>query len=97
MGMAMADAGRSSIHRMSTSDVRDTFGDTVNRVVYTEEPVVIERRGRPVVALISYRAFEAFERFLDSLEDHMDAQEIMKAGEESTVDWEEFKGGAAAK
>ena len=89
--------GLVSANRMSTSDVRDTFGDTVNRVVYTEEPVVIERRGRPVVAMISYRAFEAFERFLDSLEDHMDAQEILKAGEEPTVGWEEFKTGGPAE
>ena len=88
--------GVESAKRMSTSDVRESFGDTVNRVAYTEEPVVIERRGRPLVALISYRAFVAFERFLDSLEDQIDAQAILKAGEESTVEWEEFKAGGSA-
>ena len=79
--------------RLTASQVRQDFGETVSRVAYSDEPVVIERRGRPLVALISFRAYEAFERFVEAAEDHIDAEAAMKTAGEETLDFDGFMEG----
>ena len=60
----------------SASEIRRDFAERVNRVAYTDESVVIERRGRPLAALISYKAYRMFQAFMDSIQDEMDAEAL---------------------
>lgn len=41
-----------SVIHMSVADVKRRFADVIGRVVYGGDRVVVERRGRPVVAIV---------------------------------------------
>lgn len=60
---------------IGASEARDVFSDLVSRVAYAHERVVIERRHKPVAALISMEELELFERLLQEHEDRLDAAE----------------------
>lgn len=46
------------VKTISTAEARASFGDVVNRVFYTKEPVVVEKKGRPVAVIISPELFQ---------------------------------------
>jgi prevent-host-death family protein len=48
--------------RLNTADLRAHISDTVNRVAYGRERVLLTRRGRPLVALVSLADLEFLER-----------------------------------
>lgn len=50
------------VKTLSTADARASFSDVLNSVYYTKEPVVVERKGRPVAVIISPEEYEAFQR-----------------------------------
>lgn len=50
------------VRRISTAAARASFGDMLNSVYYTKEPVIVEKKGRPVAVLISPDDYAAFER-----------------------------------
>ena len=56
-------------------DIRSKLADTINRVVYQGERVVVERRGKGVVALVSMEDLESLER----MEDEKLTAEALKA------------------
>jgi prevent-host-death family protein len=60
---------------IGASEARDVFSDLVSRVAYAHERIVIERRQKPVAALISMEELELFERLLEEHEDRLDAAE----------------------
>jgi prevent-host-death family protein len=64
---------------IGASEARDVFSELVSRVAYTHERVVIERRHKPMAALISVEEFELFERLLEDYEDRLDAAEADRA------------------
>lgn len=66
--------GATSITAM---ELRDRIGDVLNRVLYNGERIVIERRGRPVAAIISMADLE----YLERLEDERDAEILRLARE----------------
>ena len=37
---------------LGATKARDTFGDTLNRVAYGKERIVLTRRGKPIAALV---------------------------------------------
>ena len=59
----------------SIVDIRNNLADTLNRVAYTGERIVLERRGKPVAAIVS---IEDLAR-LEQLEDHADLRAVRKA------------------
>jgi prevent-host-death family protein len=59
-------------------DVRNTFSEYLNRASYQGERIVIERRGKPVAALISMEDLE----LLNALEDQADVKAAKKARKE---------------
>ena len=61
--------------RLATSAVRDTFGDTLNRVAFKGERIVLERHGKAVAALVSIEDLE----LLEDLEDRADAEAVRLA------------------
>ncbi len=64
--------------RLPASAVREEFSETLNRVAYKGERIVLERRGKDVAALVPVEDLELLER----LEDRMDLDAARKALEE---------------
>jgi len=48
-----------------TSLVRKEFSDTLNRVIYLRERVILERRGKRVAAIIPIGDYDNFMEYLD--------------------------------
>ena len=76
---------------MKASEARENFADTLNRVAYGGERIVLNRRGRPVAALVAVEDLEALEAAEDA-EDVRVARERLRDGEE-TMTLEEVKAG----
>jgi prevent-host-death family protein len=68
--------------RVATSQLRDDLADTLNRVAYGRERIVLERYGKDLVALISLDDL----RLLEELEDQRDIQEARLALAEAKVE-----------
>ncbi len=66
--------GKTMPERVSTIDVRQRIGDMLNRVALRHDEFIIERKGRPMAALVPVERLGQMRRFarrhaLDSLED----------------------------
>lgn len=46
------------VKRMSSKEARDNFSDLLGSVYFTKEPVVVEKKGKPVAVVISPEQFE---------------------------------------
>jgi prevent-host-death family protein len=74
--------------RLTASAVRDTLGDTLNRVAYRGERIILERHGKAVAALVSVEDLS----LLEALEDRLDMQAARKAQrEDGAVPYEEVR------
>jgi prevent-host-death family protein len=49
--------------RVSTMDVRASIGDLLNRVALRHDEFIIERKGRPLAALVPVERIEQMRRF----------------------------------
>ncbi len=47
--------------RMSAKAARENFSDLLGMVYYGKEPVIVERKGKPMAVLISPEQFERYE------------------------------------
>ena len=76
---------------VETSVARDSFSDTLNRVSYNKERIVIRRHGKELAALVPMEDL----RFLEELEDRLDLEEARAALAEAetggTVPWDKVK------
>lgn len=63
------------MRRMTASSARENFSDTINRVVYGGERVVLRRRGKDLAAVIPIADFALLER----MEDQLDLEAARKA------------------
>ena len=79
-----------AVRKMTASEVRADFGENVNRVAYTNDTIVIEKRKRPMAVLISWEHFGVFEALLNRFEDEFDTEILMKRRGEETVSLEEM-------
>lgn len=50
------------VKRMSSKEARDNFADLLSSVYYTKEPVIVERKGKPFVVVISPEQFATLEK-----------------------------------
>jgi prevent-host-death family protein len=76
---------------LDLSRARALFTESVNRVNYRGERIVIKKHGRPVAALVPVEDLE----LLRELEDRMDLQDARKALAEARgkfILWETVKG-----
>ena len=60
---------------LSVVDLRNNTSDTINRVAYGGERVILERRGKPAVAIVSMEDLEA----LVEMENQADIKAARKA------------------
>ena len=76
---------------VSVTEAREIFSDLLNRVVYAGERVVLERRGKPLAAIVSMDDL----RLLETLEDELDvkaAEAALTAPEiREAIPWEKVK------
>lgn len=74
--------------RLRASAVREDFSETLNRVAYKGERIVLERRGKDVAALVPVEDLE----LLENLEDRMDLEAARRAlKEKGSVSLDELK------
>ena len=78
----------SSMTRLRTSKARQDFADTLNRVVYGRERIVLARRGRDLAAIVPMDDLE----LIRALEDRIDLEKARKAlKEKGSVSWKKLK------
>ncbi len=74
-----------------TTAARDNFADTINRVSYGRERIVIRRRGKEVAAVVPIEDL----RFLEELEERLDLEEAKAALAETekkgSIPWDRIK------
>jgi prevent-host-death family protein len=77
--------------RIPATAVRNAFSDTLNRVAFKGERIVLERHGKAVAALVSVEDLE----LLEALEDRLDAEAVRAARaarkESGTIPYEEIR------
>ena len=61
--------------RVAASKMRDSFSDTLNRVAYRRERIVLRRRGKDLVAIVPMEDLALIER----LEDKIDVRRARRA------------------
>ncbi len=84
---------------MTAEEVRRGLGDVFD-VVVSGQDVVIERRSKPVVAMIRYEDYAALQEELEDLRDAQRAREIheaIRSGKMKTVPWEKVRAELKAK
>ena len=52
--------------RLSVREARANFSDLIGAVYYTREPVIVEKKGKPVVVMISPDQYAGFEQYVKS-------------------------------
>jgi prevent-host-death family protein len=79
--------------RLASGKVRQEFSETINRVAYGRERIVLHRRGKNLAALIPVEDLA----LLETLEDRLDVEEAerilaeAKVKREKPVAWEKAK------
>jgi len=74
--------------RLATSSLRESLADTLNRVAYKGERIVLERRGKDVAALVPLEDLA----LLNELEDRVDLEAARAALKEpGSVPWADVK------
>jgi prevent-host-death family protein len=65
--------------RLNVQVAKKSFGDTLNRVAYGKERIVIERRGVDVAVILPLEDLRLLERLAEEYEDRMDAEDAARA------------------
>lgn len=74
--------------RLAASTLRQQLADTLNRVAYKGERIVLERRGKDVAALVSLDDLA----LLEQLEDRIDLEAARAALKEpGSIPWDKVK------
>ena len=76
--------------RLSTTKARREFADLVNRVAYSGERIVLERRGKDVMALVSVEDLELLERIEDKI-DLREARKRLADHADGSIPWKDVK------
>jgi len=80
--------------RMTTGEARQSFSDTVNRVAYRGERIVLRRRGKDVAAIVPVEDLKALEDWEDRLDNDAADAALAEVKEKGTVPWEKVKADA---
>jgi len=78
--------------RVSTSVARQQFADLINRAAYRGERFVLQRRKKPIAAVIPIEEYDFLERMIEERENEIDVRLARKARKEKgRIPWEEVK------
>ncbi|MGO9641696.1 MAG: type II toxin-antitoxin system Phd/YefM family antitoxin, partial [Candidatus Acidiferrales bacterium] len=68
--------------RLSTSAARQQFAELINRTAYRGERFVLQRRKKPVAAVIPIEEYDFLERMIEQRENEIDVRLARKARNE---------------
>ena len=71
-----------SAKRLSTSEARQQFAELINRTAYKGERFVVQRRKKPVAAVIPIEEFDFLEKMIEARENALDIRLARKARKE---------------
>ena len=77
--------------RINASEARRDFADTLNRVAYKGERIVLERRGKNVAAIVPIEDLEMLEALEDRLDLEAARKALREAGKKGTIPWAKIK------
>jgi prevent-host-death family protein len=78
------------------SKFKNEISETLNRVVYSGERVLLQRHGKDVVALVSMKELQVLED-IEQMEDEIDIKEALialkdlKSSKDNVVSWDDVK------
>lgn len=73
---------------LTASKARDAFADTINRVAYRGERIILRRRGKALAAVVPISDLA----FLEEMEDRLDIEAARKAlKEKGRIPWSKLK------
>ncbi len=73
--------------KIASSTARSEFADIINRAAYAGERVIVNRRKKPVAAVVPLSDL----KLLEQLEDRVDLEDARKRLNEPTVPWSKIK------
>lgn len=79
-----------SSRNLDATEVRQEFADTLDRVRFGKERIILHCDGKPVAALVPIEDFELFEQMEDDL-DIAEAKRILADPSERPEAWEQVK------
>jgi prevent-host-death family protein len=79
---------------MSTGKARQDFSDTLNRVAYKGERIILRRRGKDVAALVPVEDLKTLEELENRLDNEAADAALTEAEQKGTIPWEEIKADA---
>jgi prevent-host-death family protein len=83
--------------KMEATRVRRHFAEEMSKVAYGKQRLVIERNGKPLVAVVPMEEFLLLEEYIEQLEERLDvaaykhAKAEMRRTGEQPISWERFK------
>jgi prevent-host-death family protein len=80
--------------QMAASAAREEFAEVLNRVAYGKERIVLQRHGKPLVAIIPVEDLQLLERLIEEEEDRIDVEEarrVLADPTEEEIPWEQIK------
>jgi len=81
--------------RLNAQAAKKAFGDTLNRVAYGKERIILERRGEDLVALVPLEDLRLLERLTEKYEALLDAEDadriVAEAKPGDFESWEKVK------
>ena len=77
--------------RLPVSKAREDLAEALNRVAYSGERIVLERRGKRIAAIVSVEDLDLLERLDDDLDVALARERLADAEKRGTVPWEKVK------
>mgnify|MGYP001578652206 FL=1 len=62
----------------SVAEARNRFSEIISTATFSHEAIIIERRGKPIAAIIGIEEYEALAERLEELQDIKEAEEALK-------------------
>jgi prevent-host-death family protein len=84
------------MYHIPVSEFKNEIAETLNRVVYGKERVLLQRHGKDVAALVSMKELKILEE-IEDMEDEIDLKEALKglkeikSGKDKVVLWDDVK------
>ena len=76
---------------LPVSKAREGLAEALNRVAYSGERIVLERRGKRIAAIVSVEDLDLLERLEDDLDVALARERLADAEKRGTVPWEKVR------
>ena len=77
--------------KVSVSQAREDFSEVINQVCYAGQRIVLHRRGKPLVAIVSFEDLELLEALEDAVDLDAGKKALKEAAKKGTIPWAQLK------